>query len=41
METNISEEFSCLHFQEVIRKFCKMKRPSVVLPRQPRYRSYV
>jgi hypothetical protein len=33
METNLSQEIICLHLQNVIQKFCKMKSPSVVLPK--------
>jgi hypothetical protein len=33
METNLSQEISCLRLQNVIQKLCEMKSPSVVLPK--------
>jgi len=33
MDTKLSEELNCLHLQDVIRKFCKMERPSILLPK--------
>jgi len=33
MDTNFSEELICLHLQDDIRRFYKMRRPSIVLPK--------